>query len=255
LEGALEVSAALADPESPEDAETLVESFLARDLPRAATSPWLRAALLAAVLVGLAATWRLTPLESTLAVDRLHAAASELSGPIALLAVSAAFVVASLMMAPVTLLIVATALAFDPFQAAANALAGILCAAAVGFGLGRLTGRELVRRLAGKRLNELSRRVARRGILAVTAVRLIPVAPFSVVNLVAGASHLGLRDFLAGTLLGTAPGVLAIVLLEARAEQAIVQPEAGSVALLLAAVVLVVGVFALLRRLVGEAAS
>jgi phosphatidylserine/phosphatidylglycerophosphate/cardiolipin synthase-like enzyme/uncharacterized membrane protein YdjX (TVP38/TMEM64 family) len=255
LEGALEVSAALADPESPEDAETLAESFLARDLPRAATSPWLRAALLAAVLIGLAATWRLTPLESTLSVDRLRAAASGLSGPIAPLAVSAAFVVASLMMAPVTLLIVATALAFDPFQATAYALMGILCAAAVGFGLGRLTGRELVRRLAGKRLNELSRRVARRGVLAVTTVRLVPVAPFSVVNLVAGASRLGLRDFLAGTLLGTAPGVLAIVLLEAQAEQAIVQPEAGTVALLVAAVVVVVGGFALLRRLFGAAAS
>jgi phosphatidylserine/phosphatidylglycerophosphate/cardiolipin synthase-like enzyme/uncharacterized membrane protein YdjX (TVP38/TMEM64 family) len=255
LEGALEVSAALADPESLEDAETLAESFLTRDLPVAATSPWLRAALLAAVLIGLAATWRLTPLESTLSVDRLRAAASELSGPVAPLAVSAAFVAASLMMAPVTLLIVATALAFEPLQAAAYALLGILCAAGVGFGLGRLTGRELVRRLAGKRLNELSRRVARRGVLAVTAVRLVPVAPFSVVNLVAGASRLRLRDFLAGTLLGTAPGVLAIVLLEAQAERAIVQPEAGTVALLVAAVVLVLATFALLRRLLGASAS
>jgi uncharacterized membrane protein YdjX (TVP38/TMEM64 family) len=40
-----------------------------------------------------------------------------------------------------------------------------------------------------------------------TVLRLLPVAPFTVVNLVAGASEIRTRDYLLGTLFGMAPGV------------------------------------------------
>jgi phosphatidylserine/phosphatidylglycerophosphate/cardiolipin synthase-like enzyme/uncharacterized membrane protein YdjX (TVP38/TMEM64 family) len=254
-EAALELGTVLADPESVGDVETVAEEFLARDVPEATRNPWLRAVLLAAVLIGLAASWRLTPLEQVLSVDALRAAASALQGPAAPVGVVAGYVAASLLMAPVTLLIVATALAFEPVLAATYALLGILAASAAGFGVGRLMGRETVRRLAGRRLNELSRRVSRRGVLTVSVVRLLPVAPFTVVNLVAGVSGLRLRDFLAGTLLGTAPGVMAVVFLQARFEEAISHPDPGTVAASAGALLIVVGVFALVRRLVGSSGN
>jgi uncharacterized membrane protein YdjX (TVP38/TMEM64 family) len=47
-------------------------------------------------------------------------------------------------------------------------------------------------------------------VLTVTALRVLPVAPFSIVNLVMGASHVSLRDFVVGTFLGMAPGIVAI---------------------------------------------
>ena len=42
-------------------------------------------------------------------------------------------------------------------------------------------------------------------------VRNLPVAPFTIVNMVAGASHIKLGDFLLGTALGMAPGIVAIM--------------------------------------------
>jgi phospholipase D1/2 len=41
---------------------------------------------------------------------------------------------------------------------------------------------------------------------AIVAVRIVPVAPFAVINLFTGASHIRLRDYLIGTLLGMIPG-------------------------------------------------
>lgn len=41
-----------------------------------------------------------------------------------------------------------------------------------------------------------------------TAVRLVPLAPFPVVNAVAGAIHLRPRDFMVGSALGILPGTL-----------------------------------------------
>jgi phospholipase D1/2 len=88
---------------------------------------------------------------------------------------------------PVTLLVAATAAVLDPVSGFAYALAGSLLSATVNFGLGRLLGRDFVRTLAGRRLNRLSRRLAKKGFVAVLVVRMLPVAPFTIVNLVAGA--------------------------------------------------------------------
>jgi uncharacterized membrane protein YdjX (TVP38/TMEM64 family) len=81
-----------------------------------------------------------------------------------------------------------------------------------------------------------------------TAVRLFPVAPFTVVNMVAGTSHIRLRDFTFGTLLGMVPGVLAITVFERSLEQAVAEPATGNFLLLGAVLVAVVGLAWGVRR-------
>jgi uncharacterized membrane protein YdjX (TVP38/TMEM64 family) len=46
--------------------------------------------------------------------------------------------------------------------------------------------------------------------LTMITVRIVPVAPFTVINIVAGASHIKFRDYFWGTLLGMFPGILAL---------------------------------------------
>ena len=60
----------------------------------------------------------------------------------------------------------------------------------------------------GPRLNRVRRGIVKRGVLAVAAVRLVPVAPFTLVNLVAGASRIRFSDYLLGTIIGMAPGLI-----------------------------------------------
>lgn len=43
-------------------------------------------------------------------------------------------------------------------------------------------------------------------------VRTLPIAPFTIVNLVAGASQIRFTDYVLGTLLGMAPGILAVTI-------------------------------------------
>jgi phospholipase D1/2 len=61
--------------------------------------------------------------------------------------------------------------------------------------------------ITGPRLNRVRRSMARGGVLAMAAVRLVPVAPFTVVNLVAGASRIPFADYVLGTIIGIAPGL------------------------------------------------
>ncbi len=240
----------LADPESAEQPERVVADFIARDVPRATRSPWLKAAAVAVILTALLSWWRGPSLGGWVSGERLTSLAAafrELAW--APLGVAAAYAVGSLLLVPVTLLIVATPLVFGPFLGTAYAFVGILGGSSATFALGRLLGREAVGKLAGRRLNELSRRLARGGVLAVAAVRLIPAAPFTLVNVVAGAMRASLRELLLGTLLGMAPGVVAIVLLETTFEWVVRRPGLGSGLALLAVATATVLLFALLRRL------
>jgi len=239
----------LLDPEKPIDAERLAEELLPpRERPRAARRLFVLAVLLAC-LAALAAAWRWGPLALLLRPEAIAALAAAAQGSaLAPLAVLGAYVAASLVALPITVLILATAFVFGPVESFLYALAGSTLGAAAGFWAGRAMGRGAVRRLAGARINTLSRLLARRGIVAMLTVRMLPVAPFTLVNLVAGASHLRARDFVLGTVFGMAPGIAAIVFFSDRLAAAVFDPTPANLAWFGAAAVLVVSAAVALHR-------
>src|SRR6185369_13488002 len=105
-----------------------------------------------------------------------------------------AYTPAALVVFPLALLTVAAVLALGPWLGLACAIGGNLLSALLTYLAGRMFRRDMVRAIAGTRLNRLSRALRKRGLLAVTAIRLVPVAPFTVENVVAGAIHIRLRD-------------------------------------------------------------
>lgn len=141
------------------------------------------------------------------------------------------FVIASLAMVPVTLLAVIGGIVFDGWQAFAYVMTGAMLASAIGFLGGRFIGRSAIERLSGSRVEHLSRRLAERGTVAVAVLRLVPVAPFAIFNLIAGGSHLGARQFLIGSLIGLAPGLGAITLFSNSLWQALTAPSISHVAI------------------------
>lgn len=60
---------------------------------------------------------------------------------------------------------------------------------------------------------------------AVALLRLVPISPFTVFNFAAGASHLGYRQFMLGSMLGLAPGIGAITLFSGSLWGAITSPS------------------------------
>jgi phospholipase D1/2 len=73
------------------------------------------------------------------------------------------------------------------------------------------------------------------------ALRVLPIAPFIVFNLVAGALRVPFRNFLLGTLFGMGPGILAIALFADRVVASIRDPSALSL-LALIGVVIAIGI-------------
>ena len=115
----------------------------------------------------------------------------------------------ALAVVPVVLLIAATGLAFGPILGPVYAMAGCLASASVGFAIGRSMGRSRVERFGGKRIKRISEALQRNGTLAVFLVRKVP-APFTLSNIVVGASSVSYRDFIIGTILGMGAFVIAL---------------------------------------------
>ena len=115
---------------------------------------------------------------------------------------------------PRTLFTLAAGLLFGAVTGVVLAVTATALAAVVAFWLVRLTGGALVERYADLGpVRWTRRRLDRSGLLAVTSLRLIPAIPFSILNYAAGLSGVRFVPYLLGTVLGTAPGTVALVIL------------------------------------------
>ncbi len=229
------------DPEKPARWEQLVNDLVPEEEQAGRAGSW-KGILLPVILlgaIGLAAAWRWTPLKEYLNLQTLSAWADLFQQHTwTPLLVVGAYLVGGVILVPVTLLILVTALVFGPWVGFSYSLGGCLLSALLTFAIGHGVGREAVRRVAGGELNRVSRRLTDRGLLAVVAVRVLPIAPFTIVNLIAGASGIRLRDFALGTVVGMTPGIVAITLFEGSLRQMVESPEVENILFLLAAVLM-----------------
>jgi phosphatidylserine/phosphatidylglycerophosphate/cardiolipin synthase-like enzyme/uncharacterized membrane protein YdjX (TVP38/TMEM64 family) len=223
----------IADPERPIETPNFPGDMFGGQ-PR--KRPFARIAKLVLVVgacLCLMAVWRFTPLaglvEPATFLLLLQGLVSDTWMPALMVAI---FVVGGILMFPVTVLIVVTGMAFEPLTAFAIALCGSLLSASVTYYLGYAMGRTSLRNIMGKRTNRIRRAMARRGVLSVATLRMAPVAPFTLINIVAGASRIRFLDYFMGTLAGMLPGILVVALLGHQIGEFLRDPELTQMLLL-----------------------
>jgi phosphatidylserine/phosphatidylglycerophosphate/cardiolipin synthase-like enzyme/uncharacterized membrane protein YdjX (TVP38/TMEM64 family) len=191
-------------------------------LDRAANRMWTARTILAvsgmaAALAGLALAWQYTSLRDFTDIGFVSSVISQPArSHFAPLLAIAGFVLGGLVVFPVLVLIAATAAALGPWMGFVSAATGVLLSAAILFGIGRVLGHARLQRLLGRRSARIQSRIIGKGVVAVAMIRMVPIAPFSIVNVVAGASKLSLRDFMLGTALGMLPGIAVMAALGAQ---------------------------------------
>lgn len=242
---ALLAAAKIGDLEKPISIDGLVQD-LAHDeeapVEPARKRPLIVAGGVIAIVAALALLWRYTPLASVVTADNVigvaRAFAQHWWAP---LMVVLAYTPASMVMFPRPLLTMAAVVVFGPWEGFAYAMTGVVLAGTAGYAVGRLVHRDTVRRLAGPRLHRLTAVLQRRGILAVTLVRFVPIAPYLVVNVVMGAMRIRLHHFILGTFLGMLPGGLAATVLSDQVAVALMNPSRVNLWLVAAAVLAIAG--------------
>jgi phospholipase D1/2 len=231
-----------ADPERPIAAPEFARSFVGERPPARRLRRFAKIIAVGLFVILLMLAWRMTPLAALTNPHTIGAWFAEIAArPEASLVVLAAFVVGGLLVFPVTLLIAATAATFGPWLGFAYAAAGAAASAATTYGVGALIGRETLENVLGPRLNRIRRAIARHGVLAIATVRMVPIAPFTVINLAAGASRIPFTDYMLGTALGMLPGLVLMSALGHQIFNVLTAPTPLNVSLFVLAVVVWVG--------------
>ncbi len=132
--------------------------------------------------------------------------------PYALLIAVGAFAVLAFAGVPQVVLIAAAVVAFGPELGFAYSWIGTMVSASVGFWLGRVTGGQLLRQVGGEKLKAFMAMIGKNGFLASLIVRLVPSAPFVVVNMAAGMTPMRFSAFALGAAIGIVPKILLTVM-------------------------------------------
>lgn len=245
---AMPILKAIADPDQPIALQRVVPSI----------SAWIsdrRPALvfMTMMIVGfcaLTAAWAFSPVGEMAEVAAweqwLVAPHSPWSGPI----VIGIFVLAGFVAFPLIVLIVTTVALFGLWPGLAYAGLGAMASAVATYAVGRWLGNRALRRLFGPRLNRISQAFLERGVMAVTVIRLIPGAPYTLVNLAAGALRIHPVDYVVGTALGLAPGFVVMALLGQKIMDVIHDPSPLGIAMLFALLLLSLGLSFGLQRVI-----
>lgn len=171
---------------------------------------WGKLAAIILACAALAAAWRYTPLSELVTAERVIAWARAVRGTWwAPFAVVLVYTPAAFVMFPRPLLTLLTVIAFGPWLGFVYGMTGILLSALATYYAGRIMRPSTLERLAGKNGEALRKTLRRHGLAAMTAIRIVPAAPFALEGILAGAMRVKLWHYTAGTLIGMTPGVLA----------------------------------------------
>ncbi len=244
----------LADREQPIDPAAFAGDMFGGESGGEWRSRFLRLAGVAALVIAVAALWKFTPLSEWSDPDRVADTFSALRGSgWAEPALFAAFVIGGFVLFPLTVLVTVSGMVLGPGPGFVVALGGALASAGTTFALGAKLGCGTLEGMIGaRRVRSVGRAMGRHGVLAVAALRMVPVAPFSVINVAMGALGLGFWTFAAGTLMGLLPGILVLTVLGDRFLQAWQNPDAGNLAILVAALAAWIGLAFGLQRLASR---
>lgn len=163
------------------------------------------------LVAAMAALWKFTPLADSIdpgkIADRLESVEKYPWSPFAFIG---AYVLGGLVMFPVTVMSAATAIIFPPLKAVSVSFTGIMLSAGLLHWIGaRWIGRGF-RKALGSTIKKVDEALSDRGIITIATLRMIPLAPFTLVNIAAGAVGVSFRDYMLGTALGLLPGVTVI---------------------------------------------
>jgi phospholipase D1/2 len=171
---------------------------------------WGKILILALIFAALAAAWRYTPLSEFITGENISAWARAVREyPWAPVIVILAYTPTAFLMFPRPLVTLFTVIAFGPWLGFTYGMVGIVLSALATYYTGRVLKRETVKRVAGDDIEQVGRKIRAHGLLAMTAMRIVPAAPFAVEGIIAGALRVNLWHYTLGTIFGMLPGVLA----------------------------------------------
>jgi uncharacterized membrane protein YdjX (TVP38/TMEM64 family) len=195
----------------------LTTTTLARSAKRTSTRHarplWKKVVPFLVVVLVLFLAWRFTPLADVLTarnVVRWARAVGSVRGSELLMII--AFVLSAFVMFPRPVLTLLSIIAYGALAGFGVSMGGILASATAVYFAGRAVPKDTLDEHGGAQLERTVKTLRKHGVLAAFAVSIVPVAPFPLIGMTAGAARVKLWQYLTGVMLGMLPGTVATAL-------------------------------------------
>lgn len=212
--------------------------------------------LIGLIIALTAALWRFSPLQEYLEPEYLVKFVRIIrNSPYALPAIILAYITASVLVLPNTAINVAVVIGIGGWHGFTSALFGSIVAALLLYGLGRKYGTKRFKKIKSNHIKKMQDYLKEGGIISVVIVRQLPIAPFPVINVMAGAMKVRFIPFLLGTFIGLLPGITLVSVFGRQLRKIIENPQPTDYILLALLIFLVVGAMLYLKKKVSHAKS
>ena len=128
--------------------------------------------------------------------------------PLAPIAATAIFTLAAILATPLSWLVALSALTLEPVVATTVSLLGTIGSTVVTHQIGWRFAEPLSARLPDAMLARIKKLAAGADTIAMLGLRMVPVAPFAIVNAAVGVAGVPLKPLLYGTILAVTPGIV-----------------------------------------------
>ena len=169
-----------------------------------------------------------------------------------LLGISLLYVVLLAVMFPLTILVVTTGMLFSMEWAMLCATLGALSSSAAGYVVGHWLGRETIEKHGGITVRRAEQYIQNNSFNSMVLINLLPVAPFAVTNMLAGAFRLDFTRYMLGSAVGIIPGLLIVIAFGGQLGKLMVAGENGlpwsAIAIAISLIFLLVGLLVYLHK-------
>ena len=169
--------------------------------------------------------------------------------PSALWIGTSSFVVAGLLLVPQELLTIAAAVAFGALRGGLVAAIGSLALAVIGYVAGRAIGASGVAQWVSRRSYRSVRQLGARNVIGMLVLRLSSVASTGAIHLLCGAGRVPFTAYMAGTIIGMVPAIVALSALGSVFRDALLGPSMSNALTTIAVAVLLIVLASAIRTL------
>lgn len=157
------------------------------------------------IIFGLA--WEFSPLSTYATPEKIADVARDFAKePMAPFIMIGLFVISQLVFFPLIIMTLATAMVFGPLEGILISLTGAMISAIITYSFGIALGKYGLKRWMGAVCAKIRTYIQGTGIVGMIALRFVPVAPYSVVNIALGVLSIPFGTYIAGSFLALLPG-------------------------------------------------
>lgn len=179
---------------------------------RSATPTRLVVAVIA--IIALVLAWKITPLSEYATPEKVVPLLEKVKNTAwAFPTGMAAYVLGTLIFFPHMIMTATVVIVFPPVEAFLIAMLGSLVSCMIGFFAGKQLGQDSLRAMTGRYADKIAHYADKGGLIGLTLLRLVPIAPYTVVNLALGMMNVPFWRLMGATALGMLPGTAVSVLL------------------------------------------